>query len=74
MMQAASSEIKHTENDSVGKTGKHNRFCEGHVNCPVTGKEECGKELNYACLTDGSCSCVTVFCFGCGATHSVREE
>lgn len=59
--------------DSIGRTGKHNPLCEGHVECPTTGREECGKVLNYMCV-DGVWEPVTVFCFGCGKTHNVREK
>lgn len=62
------------KNDSIGRTGKHNELCEGHVNCPVTGKEECGRELISGVSANGQCSCVMVFCFGCGKPHNVNEE
>lgn len=59
--------------NSIGRTGKHSMFCEGHVSCPVTGKEECRREMVSAIYTNGQCGCVTVFCFGCGETHNVKE-
>lgn len=59
--------------DSIGRTGKHSQFCEGHLQCPKTGKEECGKEMNWACCRDGLMQCVTIFCFGCGKIHNVKE-
>jgi len=60
--------------DSIGRTGRHSEWCERHVNCPTTGKEECGKELNWVLCADGNCVCVTIFCFGCGQIHRVSEK
>jgi hypothetical protein len=67
---------KMTDN-SIGRTGKHSQFCEGHVSCPKTGKDECGKVMVSKCylLKDGSAfeGAATVFCFGCGDLHNVSE-
>ena len=51
---------------------EHNEFCDGHVTCPTTGKEECSKVMNYLVLNDGSQVPATVFCFGCNKTHDVE--
>ena len=51
---------------------EHNEFCDGHVTCPTTGKEECSKVMNYLVLNDGSQIPATVFCFGCNKTHDVE--
>lgn len=59
--------------ESIGKTGKHSEFCEGHVECPKTGNEECGKELNFKLYANGAKECVTVMCFGCDEPHGVTE-
>jgi len=61
---------------------RHSEFCEGHVTCPSTGRMECGKVMNWkvliVALDDGSEELVeepaTVYCFGCGQTHNVKEE
>ncbi len=57
------------------KEKNHHQFCEGHVTCPNTGKEECGKILNMkvTVLVDGDFieQPVTVFCFGCNQPHNV---
>jgi hypothetical protein len=52
---------------------KHNEFCEGHVMCPTTGKEECGKVMVSKVYLDHEEAAV-IFCFGCGETHNVKEE
>lgn len=57
---------------------KHSPFCEGHVSCPKTGKEQCGKVVVFKMilLKDGTgcCAATTVMCFGCGELHNVEEE
>jgi hypothetical protein len=67
-----------TSNDSIGRTGCHNVFCEGHVSCPKTGKEECGKVMVFKVflMKDGSqvTAAASVLCFGCGEIHNVSEE
>lgn len=69
---------KHLSENSIGRTGKHSQFCEGHVSCPKTGKDECGKAMVFRCISlkDGSIveSAASVFCFGCGEIHNVEEE
>jgi hypothetical protein len=61
------------KDNSIGRTGKHSEFCEGHVNCPTTKKEECGKVMIFGCSAKGE-SAVQVYCFGCGEQHKVKEE
>jgi len=51
----------------------HSPFCEGHVQCPNTGKEECGRVIVWKCGPDGETP-ATVYCFGCGELHNVKEE
>jgi hypothetical protein len=38
----------HLSENSIGRTGKHSQFCEGHVSCPKTGKDECGKVMVFS--------------------------
>jgi len=59
--------------DSIGRTGKHSEFCEGHICCPNTGKEECGRVMIFACSSKGE-EAVQVVCFGCGEQHRVKEK
>jgi len=69
---------KHISENSIGRNGKHNQFCEGHVSCPNTGKEECGKVVNWKILQLKNGTVIeevaTIFCFGCGELHSVEEK
>jgi len=66
----------------VVKKKKHSQFCEGHVLCPKTGKEECGKvvvwRVSIVKLADGKTEQVeepaAVYCFGCGGIHECRME
>lgn len=60
------------KDDSIGKTGKHSQFCEGHVSCPTTHKEECGKVMIFGVHQQGTAP-VQVLCFGCGEQHRVSE-
>jgi len=55
-------------------TEEHNEFCDGHVGCPNTGKEECSKVMNYLILSDGSQIPATVFCFGCNQPHDILDH
>lgn len=55
---------------------KHSKYCDGFMcdgsgKCPITGKLECGKELNYKVYSDGHTEVVTIFCFGCNKLHGV---
>jgi hypothetical protein len=59
--------------ESIGRTGKHSEFCEGHVKCPKTGKEECGKVMITTVWTNGEESACQIYCFGCGEQHRVKE-
>jgi hypothetical protein len=67
-----------TERDSLGRTGCHNVFCEGHVKCPISGKDECGRVMVFKVVqfTNGNAvSCpAAVMCFGCGQIHNVAES
>jgi hypothetical protein len=66
--------IENNIDDSIGLTGKHSEFCEGHVTCPETNQKECGKEVVHKVYEGGIMEAVTVFCFGCGNIHAVRED
>lgn len=70
--------MKCPECDTNLKVKKCNEFCEGHVSCPNTRKEECGKIVvsKVLFLKDGTTigRAATVLCFGCGKTHNVEEE
>ena len=61
------SELTAGKHDSIGKTGKHNPECEGEVQCPTTGKDECGKIAKTK--NDRP---TEVKCFACGKTHKVN--
>lgn len=60
------------KDNSIGTTGKHSEFCEGHVTCPITHKEECGKVMIFGVSRNGS-EAAQVLCFGCGEQHRVSE-
>ena len=62
------------DENSIGRTGKHSQFCEGHVTCPKTGKEECGKVMITCVWTNGEETAAQIFCFGCGEQHRVKPE
>ena len=53
---------------------EHNEFCEGHLTCPETGKDECSKVMNYMVYADGSQVPCTVYCFGCGKTPDIEVD
>ena len=53
---------------------KHWEFCEGHLTCPKTKKEECGKVTIVTHWTNGECTPAQVLCHGCGEQHRVELE
>ena len=62
-------------------TQTHNELCEGHVACPITGKEECGRVVVTKVRLvqiDGETEQIeepaAVYCFGCGNLHDVGKE
>jgi len=61
--------------DSIGKTGQHNSFCEGHIICPTTKKEECCKIVHDKIEKVSAQKNLIpneVQCFACGKNHKVQ--
>jgi hypothetical protein len=48
---------------------KHDKLCEGHIDCPTCGPESCGKPVVW----DQDGRAVTVLCWGCMKTFGVTE-